>query len=677
LSWTAELKTVLVSDLVDSTGLVERLGDGRAAQLFARLDGDARALLAAHDGREIDKSDGFLLLFERPISAVYFAMEYHRALATLAAEFAIPLAARVGVHLGEVQVRSNSPEDIARGAKPLEVEGLAKVVAARLMALATPRQTLLTRAAFDLARRSTAGDRTTGPDLEWRTHGLYALKGLTEEVEVCEVGPAGQGRWTHPTGERPARAAPIPSRPGVLVLPFADLGVNGDAAHVSDGFTDEIITSLSGLKSLRVMSRSASMQLKGTTKSVGMLGRELKVEFVLEGSVRRAGTSLRITTHLTRSADEEVLWANRFTGTLDDLFEFQEGIARSVADALEVRLSTQDENRLLERPIPNPLAYELYLRAKQEVYRFTEEALDRALEYLQRGLGIIGPNVTLEAALGYVYWQYVNAGIRPDPAYLTRAEDCARSIFAIAPDAPEGHRLLGLVETHAKRHLQDAVDHLKVALAAHPNDTDSLFWLSAVYGVVGRSSAGYPLVERLLELDPLTSLHHLMPGFLALLDADFARAGPLLRKAYDMEPANPPIAQIYGQLLVMVGDTAGAGAVFDRLSRDAPESFFAKLGRCYQRALARDRAGLEAELTPDVEGGAASDAEYAWNLAHCFAMVGDDGRALDWLRRSVACGNCNYSLLAERDPLLASLRQNADFQALMREVRQAWLAFRA
>jgi non-specific serine/threonine protein kinase len=419
------------------------------------------------------------------------------------------------------------------------------------------------------------------------------------------------------------------------------------------------------------------MQLKGTTKSVGMLGRELKVEFVLEGSVRRAGTSLRITTHLTRSADEEVLWANRFTGTLDDLFEFQEGIARSVADALEVRLSPQDENRLLERPIPNPLAYELYLRAKQEVYRFTEEALDRALEYLQRGLGIIGPNVTLEAALGYVYWQYVNAGIRPDSAYLTRAEDCARSIFTIAPDAPEGHRLLGLVETHAKRHLQDAVDHLKVALAAHPNDTDSLFWLSAVYGVVGRSSAGYPLVERLLELDPLTSLHHLMPGFLALLDADFARAGPLLRKAYDMEPANPPIAQIYGQLLVMVGDTAGAGAVFDRLSRDAPESFFAKLGRCYQRALARDRAGLEAELTPDVEGGAASDAEYAWNLAQCFAMVGDDGRALDWLRRSVACGNCNYSLLAERDPLLASLRQNADFQALMRDVRQAWLAFRA
>ncbi len=151
---TAVLRTLVVCDLVDSTALVERLGDQRAAELFRRHDRLARALMQEHGGREIDKTDGFLLMFERPIQAVAFALAYLRDIAALNTAEKIPLAARFGIHVGEVVVWDNLAQDVQKGAKPTEVEGLVKPVAARLMQLALPDQILLSGVAYDIAHRA-------------------------------------------------------------------------------------------------------------------------------------------------------------------------------------------------------------------------------------------------------------------------------------------------------------------------------------------------------------------------------------------------------------------------------------------------------------------------------------------------------------------------------------------
>jgi len=204
-SGTATLKTLVITDLVDSTLLVERLGDARAAELSARHDRMARALVERHEGREIDKTDGFLLLFERPLLAVAFALAYHEALARFAAEEGVFLEARVGIHVGEVFLRENPPAEVAQGAKPIEVEGLAKPLAARLMALARGGQTLLTRSAFDLARRAAAGAAGFGESLRWLAHGGYAFKGIDEAIEVYEVGVEGRAPLLPPSGSEKAR----------------------------------------------------------------------------------------------------------------------------------------------------------------------------------------------------------------------------------------------------------------------------------------------------------------------------------------------------------------------------------------------------------------------------------------------------------------------------------------
>jgi len=187
-SSTIAVKTLLLTDLVDSAGLTRRSGDARTAEIVLRHDRLARDLLHASDGREIDKSDGFLLLFDRPVDAVRYALAYHEALARLSEELGIELRARAGIHLGEVSLHENPPEDVARGAKPLEIEGLAKVIAARLTALARSGQTLLGQSVFDLSRRALVGDGDDSQELRWLAHGPYLFQGLEDPVEVFEVG---------------------------------------------------------------------------------------------------------------------------------------------------------------------------------------------------------------------------------------------------------------------------------------------------------------------------------------------------------------------------------------------------------------------------------------------------------------------------------------------------------
>ncbi len=207
LQGEAVLKTLMLTDLVSSTHLVAKLGDRRTARLFARHDELARDLLVQHSGLEIDKSDGFLLLFDRPLCAVRYALDYHQALAGLAEEMEIELAARIGIHLGEVFLRTNPPEHVERGAKPIEVEGLAKPITARLMAMAAPRQTLLTRGAFELARRA-AVDRTAFDNsVCWLAHGAYQIQGLRIPVKIFEVGREGFAPLTPPGGSPKARLA--------------------------------------------------------------------------------------------------------------------------------------------------------------------------------------------------------------------------------------------------------------------------------------------------------------------------------------------------------------------------------------------------------------------------------------------------------------------------------------
>jgi class 3 adenylate cyclase/tetratricopeptide (TPR) repeat protein len=245
------LVTLLASDLVASTSVVSRLGDERVAELFARHDRMARDLQAAYGAREIDKTDGFLLTFDRTTSAVLFALDYHEKLAAFGAASGVTLEARIGIHVGEVIFRENPPGDVARGAKPIEVEGLAKPVVARIMSLAGARQTLLTRGAFDLARRGTM--RMSG-DVAWLAHGSYVVAGIGEAIDIYEVGHPRVAPLAPPAdtekarrvidpdtivGWRPAPGVEVPGRPNWELQEKIGVGGFGDVWRAEHKKTHE------------------------------------------------------------------------------------------------------------------------------------------------------------------------------------------------------------------------------------------------------------------------------------------------------------------------------------------------------------------------------------------------------------------------------------------------------
>jgi putative peptide modification system cyclase len=217
-----QLRTLLLTDLCDSTELVERLGDAAAAELFREHDTLVLRLQQQWRGRLIDRSDGLLLLFERPIDGLGFALDYQQGLRDVGHARGLRLLARAGLHVGEVLTWRNSEEAVQIGAKPLEVEGLAKPVAARLMALARPGQILLSAVAESLTQRASRELGERGERLLWKSHGHWRFKGMPTRMEVYEVGEIGLTPLRAPKSTPKAwRDIPLWRRPAALVAEVA------------------------------------------------------------------------------------------------------------------------------------------------------------------------------------------------------------------------------------------------------------------------------------------------------------------------------------------------------------------------------------------------------------------------------------------------------------------------
>lgn len=461
----------------------------------------------------------------------------------------------------------------------------------------------------------------------------------------------------------------------IVVLPFENLSPDPDQEYFCDGMTEEIISDLSKIQSLRVISRTSAMMLKGTRKSMKSIGRELNVEYVLEGSVRKAGNNLRITAQLIKAASDAHLWAEKYTGTLDDVFGIQENVSHSIVDALKLKLTSLEKQRVSERPIDNIQAYQFYLRAVQEIWNWTEDGFDRAVEDLQNGLRIVGDNALIYAGLGHVYWQYVNAGFKPDD-YIEKAEECINKVFELDPDSSKGHFLLGAINQTFRGNQQLSIKHLKKALEINPNDSDALTWLTLGYaGYVGKTSAAYPLVERFIQVDPLNRLSQEFLWWPYFYEGKFELALETSRKWYMKEPDNPLNQVFYAYTLIYNNRFDEAFAIADQSYKTSPNNPMAIQGAIFKHAYKGNKKKISQLMTQELRKAFRRDAFWSYWNVFVYILLEDYEEAFDWLENTINQGWINYPFMSKHDHFLDKIRGEPRFKKLMERVKHEWENF--
>ena len=460
----------------------------------------------------------------------------------------------------------------------------------------------------------------------------------------------------------------------IVVLPFENLSADPDQEYFSDGLTEEVISDLSHVQALRVISRSSAMTLKGTKKTVPEIAAQLNVQYVLEGSVRKAGNNLRIAAQLIDSATDSHLWAEKYSGLLDDVFGIQEKVSRSIANALQLTLSAEEDQRIAHRPIPSFQAYDCYLRARQHIWLFDKEALDTSLMYLRKGLEIVGENALLDAGIGYVYVQYTNIGV--DQEESTRlAGEYARKALDMDQNCAQAYLVLGLIEGVQGADMKKCLGHLKKALSVEPNEIDTLVWMSLLLAFVGKISAAHTLVEKVLSIDPLNPFGKLKLSEIYFYEGRFDLAVKPISEVSRSYPDNL-LYQVLHALYLMYNKCPGeAGVILGQRLKDLSDDVVCWLGFLMKYALEGEREKLAALVTPEVWKIFRQDVQLSSFLSAFYAMIGEDERALDWLENAISRGFINYPFLNEHDPFLARLRGEEQFERLMERVKYEWQHF--
>jgi len=347
----------------DVAGYSRLMGQDETGTL-ARLRALRRELIdpeiAEHKGRIVKTTgDGLLVEFPSVVEAVRCAVAVQQAMpernAGAAADSRIEL--RIGINLGDVIVEEG------------DIYGDGVNIAARLEALAEPGGICVSRVVHDQVR-----DKL---DVAFEDLGEQQVKNIARPVHV----------WRLQLGTKPARAAPLalPDKPSIAVLPFANMSGDPEQEYFADGMVEEIITALSCIRWLFVIARNSSFTYKGQAVDVKQVGRELGVRYVLEGSVRKAGGRVRITAQLIDALTGTHLWADRFDGSLEDIFDLQDKVASSVAGVIEPALQAAEMRRSAARPTTDLTAYDLYLRA-YAMFLFSARQIPEALRLLEQAI---------------------------------------------------------------------------------------------------------------------------------------------------------------------------------------------------------------------------------------------------------------------------------------------------
>ncbi|MDF2764903.1 MAG: adenylate/guanylate cyclase protein [Rhodospirillales bacterium] len=479
------LAAILAADVVGYSRLMERDEAGTFQRLRQRRMQLVEPAIARHRGRIFKlMGDGLLAEFGSAVDAVECAAAIQQAMedANRGMTDEPRIEWRIGVHVGDVIVEGE------------DRHGEAVNMAARLQEVAEPNGICVSQRVADLARQKVP--------FGFELRGEERLKNIAELVAVYSVRPDGSAARSAP---------PLPDKPSVAVLPFQNLSNDPEQDYFADGVVEEITMALSRLRWLFVIARNSSFTYKGRPTDVKQIGRELGVRYVLEGSVRKAGGRVRIAGQLIDVATGAHLWADRFDGSVEDIFDLQDQVTARVVGAIAPRLEKAEIERAKRKPTDSLDAYDYYLRGMSGLHLWTKAGNEEALTMFGRAIELDRSFAAAYAMAARCYAQRRGRG------WMMDAEG----------EAAEAQRL---AQRAAELGGDDAV-----ALAT------SGFVLAYIAGDLDN---GVALIDRALQLNPNLAFGWLYSGFVRVWRGEPEIALDHLRRAMRLSPQDPQLVQM-------------------------------------------------------------------------------------------------------------------------------------
>jgi TolB-like protein/Tfp pilus assembly protein PilF len=466
------LTAIMATDVVGYSKFMQSDEAGTLGAL-AGIKEATQSQIRLHRGRIANTAgDSVLAEFGSAVEAVSCAMALQETLSNRSEGHGLQL--RVGIHIGDVVEKDG------------DLFGTAVNVAARLEGLAQPGSIVVSAAVRDAIAGKLLASFT---DL-----GLKTLKNIEGPVRAYSLSVAARAVAAGPS---------LPDRPSIAVLPFDNLSGDREQEYFADGMVEEIITALSRMRWLFVIARNSSFTYKGKAVDVKQVGRELGVRYVLEGSVRKAGSRVRITGQLIDTSTGAHLWADRFDGALEDIFDLQDQVTASVVGAIAPKLEQAEIERTRRKPTENLDAYDYYLRGLAAFHQWTKEGNDEALSNLYRAIEL-DPNFASACGMAArCYAQRKGSGWITDSAHdVAEAAKLARRAVALGKDDAVALCTAGFALVHLGEDIEYGDALISQALVLNPNLASAWLFSGWAKASLGEPEVAIEHVTRAMRLSP-------------------------------------------------------------------------------------------------------------------------------------------------------------------------------
>jgi len=508
------LTTILAADVVGYSRLMAADEAGALASLKALRRELFEPKTAEYHGRVVKlMGDGTLMEFGSVVDAVTFAVDVQRAMAERNAE--VPenrrIIIRIGINIGDIIVEGE------------DIYGDGVNVAARMEGLAEPGGICMSRTVVNHVKGKV--------DLDFEDMGEQQVKNISEPIRVYRVV---SDTLAVQTVRSPSTVLPLPDKPSIAVLPFDNMSGDPEQEYFSDGITEDIITALSKFRWFFVIARNSSFTYKGKSVDVKQVARELGVRYVLEGSVRKAGSRVRISAQLIDAQTGNHVWAERYDRELADIFDLQDEMTATIVGAIEPELGSAERARAKRKPPDNLDAWDRYQRGLWHFWRYTRDDIDEAERLFQSAIDLDPGFGPAYAGVAYLLNFHVIYGWTDTPDQtLGRALRAGQLAVSTDDKDPFAHCALGRVLT-MQGDFETAIAELEKAIDLNPNLALAHYGLGFALTWSGRAREALPHFHNAIRQsphDPALWSFETMTGFAHIHLGEYVEAVEWLRKA--------------------------------------------------------------------------------------------------------------------------------------------------